>query len=513
MTFRSLGGSTAFAALVSTAAFADVTPAQVWQDWQDLGASYGQTLTPGAVDDQGDALVVTDLAIGYDQNDVKATGTIAELRFTAKGDGTVEITLSDSYPLSVTVPPEQAGGDPTTISLLVEQPGLVITAAGDDSETSYDFAGPSVKIALTGIEGVKTEAVDLTAAATLTNIAGKYIFAPDGEKRSLNSSFAADSLTIDVAGSDPDPTPSADGSETGPSSGKVSFAMADITGTTNGTILDAAAMVDMAAALKAGLATDGNFSAGKTTYDIDVTDTAGTTKITGTGDTTALSFAMNAQRLAYSGSATGVTTTMTSPEIPFPSITLSYAEAAFDFLMPVSPSETPADFTFLTKLVDFTLSDEVWDTFDPTRQLPRDPATLIIDTKGTATLKSNIFDSAAMEAAGSTPPGELNSVEITELRVKVAGADLTGNGALTFDNTDMTTYQGMPTPTGKLDLKLTGGNALMDKLVAMGLMPEDQVMGFRMMLSMFANATAEDELSSTLEFKDKGFYANGQRLQ
>ena len=64
-----------------------------------------------------------------------------------------------------------------------------------------------------------------------------------------------------------------------------------------------------------------------------------------------------------------------------------------------------------------------------------------------------------------------------------------------------------------LDLKLVGGNTLMDKLVQMGLLPEDQAMGFRMMLSMFANATGEDELSSVLEFKDGGFFANGQQLQ
>ncbi len=35
-----------------------------------------------------------------------------------------------------------------------------------------------------------------------------------------------------------------------------------------------------------------------------------------------------------------------------------------------------------------------------------------------------------------------------------------------------------------------------------------------MMMAMFAKAgAAPDELTSTLEFKDKGFYANGQRLQ
>jgi hypothetical protein len=39
-------------------------------------------------------------------------------------------------------------------------------------------------------------------------------------------------------------------------------------------------------------------------------------------------------------------------------------------------------------------------------------------------------------------------------------------------------------------------------------------MGARMMMSMFANpGAAADELTSTLEFKDKHFFANGQQLQ
>jgi hypothetical protein len=35
-----------------------------------------------------------------------------------------------------------------------------------------------------------------------------------------------------------------------------------------------------------------------------------------------------------------------------------------------------------------------------------------------------------------------------------------------------------------------------------------------MMMAMFTNSAPDkDELTSVLEFKDKGFYANGQRLQ
>ena len=46
------------------------------------------------------------------------------------------------------------------------------------------------------------------------------------------------------------------------------------------------------------------------------------------------------------------------------------------------------------------------------------------------------------------------------------------------------------------------------------MIPQDDAMGYKMMVSMFANAAPDkDELTSTLEFKDKGFYANGQRLQ
>ena len=109
--------------------------------------------------------------------------------------------------------------------------------------------------------------------------------------------------------------------------------------------------------------------------------------------------------------------------------------------------------------------------------------------------------------------GELNALDITSVQAKIAGAELTGSGALTFDNTDLVTYGGMPAPTGKVDLKLVGGNALLDKLVMMGLLTEDDANGARMMVSMFANSVAEDELTSTLEFKDKGFFANGQQLQ
>jgi hypothetical protein len=108
----------------------------------------------------------------------------------------------------------------------------------------------------------------------------------------------------------------------------------------------------------------------------------------------------------------------------------------------------------------------------------------------------------------------LNSFDLSALLVRFVGAELSGNGALTFDNNDLTTFNGMPAPTGQINLKLLGANALIDNLIAMGLLPEDQAMGARMMMGMFARpGTEPDSLTSTLEFKDGGFFANGMRLQ
>lgn len=515
MRIRKLAGSTALVMILAAPAMADVTPEQVWENWLALIQGNGQTVTTESVARDGDALVVTGLTLGIAQEGVTGEGSIEEMVFTDQGDGTVAVTMSENYPISLTFDPpaDEADGEPTTVTIDVTQPDLTIIASGDAAETTYDFTAPTLTVALGSIEGVAAEAIDTTAEAVLTNVTGSYLFsAGEGETSDLTSSFAAESMTLTVNGTDLDPSP-AEGEGAGPSTVKLTMNVADITGTTNGTLLSAEAMADMAAALQAGFATEGTVNAGATTYDMEVTDPTGLTKVNLTGESSSLGFAMDASRLSYSVGTKGVAMTMSAPTIPFPQVNLNYGEAAFSFLMPVGPSGAPADFAFLTRIADLSISEEIWAIIDPTQQLPRDPATLVIDTKGTATLTTSLMDEAAMATLGDAPPGELNSLDITELRAKIAGAELTGTGALTFDNTDLVSFGGMPAPTGQIDLKLVGGNTLMDKLVSMGLLPQDQAMGFRMMLSMFANATGEDELTSVLEFKDGGFFANGQQLQ
>jgi Uncharacterized protein conserved in bacteria (DUF2125) len=502
-----LAGTTAVTALFfgMGAAHAQVTPEEVWQNWQDMSASYGQTVQSTSATRDGDTLRVEGAAITMDDG---AGGLVdaqlGQINFRDLGDGTVEVTMAESYPIKMTVPKTEDGSGPTNLTMLVSQPGMKMIAGGNATETSYAATAPTLNVKIDEIEGVDAAAVDMNVDVTITGLDAKYLVAGSADAKSIDSTFGAASMAMVIKATNPEDASNVD----------MTVNIADLAGSTKGTFLGVAMMENMAEALNAGFNAEGGFSYGKTTFDMNVTEAKGPTKVTGTAESGNITFALDKTRMAYGLGGKGMAMTVSGPEIPFPEVKVTYSEALFNLLMPVSKSDVPEDFAFTTKLIDFAISEDIWSMFDPTGNLPHDPATVIIDTKGKARLTVDITDTKATAALGDAPPGELHALELTELRASIAGAELTGTGALTFDNTDLTTFQGMPVPTGKIDLKLVGANTLLDKLIAMGLVPEDQAMGFRMMSGMFATVgEGPDTLTSTLEFKDKGFYANGQRLQ
>jgi hypothetical protein len=161
------------------------------------------------------------------------------------------------------------------------------------------------------------------------------------------------------------------------------------------------------------------------------------------------------------------------------------------------------------KLSQFSVSEEAWALFDPTGALKRDPADLAIDISGKT--KLDVIAMAQADEAGTEPPVPApESLNINELMLKVAGAALTGTGAFTFDNS-----MGVPMPLGEANVTVTGANALIDGLIATGLLAEEDAMGARMMMGAFMSPGANpDELTSKIEAKAGGeIYVNGQRVQ
>jgi hypothetical protein len=156
----------------------------------------------------------------------------------------------------------------------------------------------------------------------------------------------------------------------------------------------------------------------------------------------------------------------------------------------------------------------LWGVFDPTGQLPRDPATVLVDLTGKARLLFDFLDpAAALQAADpNAAPAEFESLDINRLTIALAGAELTGNGAFTFKNDPAS---GSSTPVGGVNVKLVGGNGLLDKLVALNLVPEQDAMGARLMMGLLAVPGQEpDTLTSKIEVnEDWHIFANGQRIQ
>jgi hypothetical protein len=495
---HSRGASVLALLLLSTSAQAQVTADQVWQKWKDMSTTYGQTVTTTSEVRTGDTLVISGLNIASTFDGGSMTGTIETVNLREQGDGTVEVTMSPEYPLTVVTEDPDMGK--TTVNMTVRQPDLKVIASGSETDTAYDLTAPSIKVSVSEVTA-DDKPYDLALDIDVTSLVGKYAMT-SGEAAKITSNMTAESLGMVMAVKDPETN----------STVNVKGTMATLAGTSANTVVDTS-MTDMAAALAAGFATDGSFTYGATDFTFDVVEDGSTTNAKATLGGGSINFGLDAARMQYGGASQNVAITASGTDIPFPELAIKYADSAFNFMMPALKSETPGDFAVLTKIIDLTVSDEVWDMVDPGKALPRDPATLVIDTTGKANWLVDIFQDSETLPSDAIP-GQLHALDITELTLKAVGAAVTGAGSFTFDNSDLTTFQGVPAPTGKLNLKIEGANALLDKLIAMGLVPEDQAMGARMMMGLFAKqGEGEDTLTSEIEFKDKGFFANGQRLQ
>jgi len=500
---RTLTSSTAIAmALLATAASADVTPQEVWDNWQAMMTTAGQELTTGNVAQTGDTLEVTDVTVTM-KDDLGGSASISfdKLSFKDNGDGTVAVTMPDSYPVSLAFPATEDG--PSAISMTVSQPGMQITAGGSATETSYEFAAPTVGIKLDEIKDESGTVLDTQVDMTMTDSTGRYVVSRTGDQTALDSSFASKTLAVNVTGND---------AESG-STGTLVMTLNDLTAATKGNFLNAEMMANMATALNSGFTMDTSLSFGTMALDFDLNEGQGPTKFVANATGGGFALALDKERLSYNTSLTGAKITVSGAEIPFPQVELAFAESGFGVQMPVTKSDAPQDFSLLTKLVDFTVSEDVWGLFDPAASLSREPATVIVDIKGTGFWTQDIMD-PSVQMDGMEPPGQLNSLDLTQVLAKAAGAEVSATGGLTFDNTDLETFGGAPRPDGTITFNIKGVNQLVDNLIALGILSEDDAMGFRMALAMFARPGAgPDELVTEVEFKEGGLFANGQRLQ
>lgn len=492
-------------AFASGAAQADVSAQDVWSDWKAYleGTGYDLTATEQM---SGNTLSVDGVALTMDlpEDDVTIVINMGDLSFTENGDGTVAINLPATMPINISG--TDSAGDAFEGVLNYTQTGFSMVAAGDPDDLTYNYTASTLDLNLGEIKvnGVALGDDFAKADLGLTNVIGSTQVT-GGDVRSYSQRMQASALSYDILINDPE-------------EGGILAWKGASEGLELESLTDLPPELDtenMAAMIEAGFGADGVLAFGPGSGTMNFQDEGESFNYESASDGGAFSFEIGEAGFGYGAEQANVSINIAGSEIPLP-ISLSFAELVFDMMVPVMAGEDAQDFDLIIGMRDLVLSDLIWGIFDPTGQLPRDPATLLIALNGQAKLLANIMDPAVMEDMESgPPPAELEALTVEGLELTAAGASLTGDGSFTFDNTDIETFDGLPRPTGILNLQLVGGNGLLDKLVAMGLVPEEQAGGARMMMGLFARpGDGPDTLTSTLEINDEGhILANGQRIQ
>ncbi|MDO5612500.1 MAG: DUF2125 domain-containing protein [Paracoccus sp. (in: a-proteobacteria)] len=537
--------STSTAALIVAAApvFAEVTPVQVWDALVQQYRESGLSLNEGSREQAGDTLTISDVTIDgsnmmpmpVDEGQAQAEFTlqIPRVVLSTTGDGNVRTVFEGDWTGELKAPdPEGNQGTPITLSLTM--PGNEMVTSGTPEAMNHNLNYPEMSGTIT-MRDPKGNEVPVNFAVTDTRGSYNTSGTPaTGTQSDYNMTSAGATLNIDSA------IPESDGQPAGHI--KADLAVKEMTGT--GTLNMPAGDHDMGkamnAALRAGaeLTGDLTFAGYEGSVDFSGQDEDGADQsgnINFTAGKGALAVSMNSQAVSYRGNAESAAVDLTISTMPFP---MSYAVGpqSFDVTLPVMQSDTAQPFSVKYALEGLTLGDAIWGLFDPTAQLPRDPASLTVDVSGDLMVTRDLMDPEFEQRmiAATTPQGdatELSAEQLAELEalqdeavpfqpVKLAlnqialraiGATADVKGELTA-GPDGDFSQ----PVGNIEGSFTGVNTLIDRLATLGLIPQEQVAGARMMLMIFAKPVAgqDDALETHIEMREDGsVFANGQQMQ
>lgn len=485
--------------LSSTAAHA-LTADQVWKDWQANAKAVGLLLTADPATTVGGEMTLRNIQI---MAEAEVVFRVPEMTLVENADSTVNVTVPGTMDLA---PPPTEN---MTAAVTVKQTGLTITIAepAPDART-YDFAAESVEVIgsvqsmVDMYDGGALQPGTSEYTVTLGGMSGTYSDTP-GTNRSFGAGLNFSSINVIANQTDPFTGTSTQNSTAKDLVMNAGFVMP--------AAFDLAAMENpsqMADALRAGLAVKMDFSQASGSSDQSLTSdflTFAVTSVSG-GSDMALSF--DKTGFVAEGESQPISLTVTSPDMPFPQLDVALGTTALAFKLPVIGPEVQ-DFRYMFKIASLTVNDEAWAAFDPTAVLARTPIVLDVDVTGRTSL--DLFGLIQANDDGTVPPvPQVERADIVRLFLSGAGAELSGTGAFTFDNS-----AGYPLPRGNADLIVKGANKMIDALITLGVVTSDEAMGARMAMALILEPTAEpDVMTSKIEAReDGGLYVNGQRMQ
>ena len=491
-------------ALCAGPALADLTPADVWQDWKQRMEGVGHDITATTTQD-GDDLVISDIEMAMPMSDGgKVLLSMGSMRFMAQDADTVSFETPTTMHLEL-----YDEGDSYaygTFDFTLTQTGAVNTATGSADAITYTLQSASSVLTLdkSDIKG-RGDVIPPQTVLTATDWEATSVSSQAGALFNIDQSLSIGALSAALSFDD----------EENDSAMSLAINLSGVLSETDVTMpeqLDTEAPDEM---LSAGLTYTGAASA----EDMELTASGviegESFDVQFTAGEGAHNAALDSDTMRYSFVQQDVSFAMTGSQVPFP-IAFEATEGGFQFDMPLQASEDAQALGLGITLRGMTVSEAIWALFDPQQILPRDPADLVVEMDGTALVSAPLVDSDAMEAAaaaGETPVMP-ETLMLRAFRLAIAGAVMEASGGFSFTGAPTAASGGFPSPVGALDLDLKGANGLLDDLVATGLVGDQEIMAARMMMGLLAVPVGEDHLQSVIEMTEEGhIIANGQRIQ
>lgn len=494
------------AMFAASTASAQLSADAVWDSWIAYYETFDQTVDIGSRARAGNVLTLGAVRIATDVPDGGSISMmIDQVVLTEQSDGSVTIVMSETIPMRFEFP-EMSEGDAFVVT--IAQPQFRTVASEVEDGIRYDYEGPEVSIVLTELvaEGAP---IDATLDIRMTKLAGFYEIYTD-EIGGIESDLSVGNMTVNLDFINPDNSNEAF---------DLKLAVRGMSFAFGGEGFDLFDGENLPEALAAGFAFGISSASEAIDFSVNFRDRRENFSATIVATDTATDFFVDPERVSYGTTSSNAAISFSGADIPLPSVELGYSEFTIGASVPLSPEDPDQDVVTELRLVDLTISDDVWALADPIGAFPRGPATLILDLVGKVNLADAVYSDQAMMMmmmAGPLALGELTEITLNELQVNALGIQLSADAEFTLDYSDLETFDGFPRPVGMLSMALKGGNAMLDTLTNMGILSSQDVLGARMTLGMLARPVPneDDSLTSTLELREDGsIYANGQRIQ
>ncbi len=482
-----------------TPALAQVTAAELWNEWQAQGAVQGQTLVAEEAIETDTGLILNGVSTTMAGADTMAgLAQVDTITLTNNRDGTVNIEMSQPYTIDIAFPADafEDGSPPVTIEILMTYEGLEIVAGGTVGERTYDYTADTLTLTDGEITG-GSEPLNVNFSLVMNGLdATDVVDGRNLENIVTESVYALENLIIAF---DAAPEDRSQGNL------KFNLSMDDIAFEGGGNIGSFASYAEFDV-FPENFDVSGVFEYAGLTYDVDLNDDTSSFQMAYTNAGGAMEVDVSTDEIAYGLTANGTEVHIEGSDIPMP-IDVTSESAEFSFAFPIAASEDLADATLRIAYEDITMGDPIWALFDPGEFMARDPITLVADVSAQLQVLVDLMTYDPAETDGD--PIELRGLRINEILLAALGAELTGTGDFEFMQNPI-----FPQPVGVIDLRASGVMALLDRLQDSGILPSENVLMVRGLIGGFTRpGSAPDTLETNIEFTEDGrVTANGLEL-